>query len=335
MAKPDTNHSFHAMTSPLRIGLLLYPACMPAGLFASLDLLHAANRLSGKTLFDTCFVGLHTGNIECAHRITLTIHEVIDAQKLDVLLIPGFWSESPAQAIKIMEKNSELIGALKALPKRILLWSYCTGVCLLAASRKLDGQAATVTWWMADTMYRQYKNVVWENEKTCIVNKSTATASGVNGYLPIIQTLIEQKLGVEAFRELTRLMVLPRPEKTHIAFQSLSLIEQPDHLLQQLHTLVKQLPASEITVQRLAEKMNIAERTLARKVNAASGVAIATYARRIKLHQAGERLILSPASASSISMELGFSNDSSMRRMFKQVTGMTPLEYRQTFGRHS
>jgi transcriptional regulator GlxA family with amidase domain len=70
------------------------------------------------------------------------------------------------------------------------------------------------------------------------------------------------------------------------------------------------------------------------KVVAATGLSVAAYVRRIKLNQASERLILTSASASTISAELGFSSDSSMRRMFKELTALTPLEYRQAFGRN-
>jgi AraC-like DNA-binding protein len=78
----------------------------------------------------------------------------------------------------------------------------------------------------------------------------------------------------------------------------------------------------------------MSERTLARKVRAETGVAAGGYARRIKLGQVGERLTLTSAPVSTISAELGFSSDSNMRRMFKELTGFTPAQYRQRFARY-
>ncbi|RJF97030.1 helix-turn-helix domain-containing protein [Noviherbaspirillum cavernae] len=322
------------MPATLRIGLLLFPRCMPAGLFAFADLVRAANRRAGRMLFDTRFVALDAGTVECAHGISLTAASSTGDGDLDAILIPGFWGESPQQVADALADNGDLIAALSALPKKIQLWSYCTGVCLLAATGKLNGQPATVTWWLADAMIRQHAKVQWQSERNCIVNQRTATASGVNGYLPIAQALIERYLSAEAFRDLTRLMVLPRPEQAHLAFQSLSLIEQSGRFLRKLHMLVEQLPAEAITVQRLAQTLGMSERTLARKVRAESGLAVAAYARRIKLNQASERLILTSVPASTISAELGFSSDSNMRRMFKELTALTPAEYRQRYGRN-
>lgn len=169
--------------------------------------------------------------------------------------------------------------------------------------------------------------------RNCIFNESDATASGVNGYLPIAQTLNERHVSATVFHDLNRLMVLPRPTQSHDAFQSLSLIEQPSQLLRRVHTLVQGLPANQITVQRLADELGMSERTLARKVRDETGTAAATYTRRIKLSQVSERLTLTSALIKMISDELGFSSDSNMRRMFKGLTELTPAQYRQRFAR--
>lgn len=71
-----------------------------------------------------------------------------------------------------------------------------------------------------------------------------------------------------------------------------------------------------------------------RKVSSETGFTVAAYDRRIKLNQASERLILTSSPLSTISAELGFSSDSNMRRMFKELTALTSAEYRQKFGRY-
>lgn len=321
------------MTKLHRIGLLLFPRCMPAGLFAFADLLNAANRQVGRPLFETRFVALQAGVVECAHGVSLHVNETLEHAQLDAILVPGFWAESAAQVEAIIGENGALISALAIRANRLMLWSYCSGVSLLAASGCLNGQSATVTWWLAETMAQRYKKVKWQTEQNCIVNERTATASGVNGHQSIAQALVERYVGPDALRHLIKVMVLPRPVQPHSIFQTMSLIEQSSVLLRTLHGLVEALPAEEITVQRLAERLGIAQRTLARKVMGQTGIPVATYARRIKLNQASERLILTSSSVSTICAELGFSSDSNMRRMFKELTTLTPLEYRQRFGR--
>ena len=155
----------------------------------------------------------------------------------------------------------------------------------------------------------------------------------MNGYLPIAEQLIERHVSAEVLRDLSRLMVLPRPAAAHSVFQGASLMEQAGPLLRRLHGLIERLPAEQTTVAVLAERLGMSERTLARRVHAETGQAVARYARLIKLNQVSERLILTALPVTSISAELGFSSDSNLRRMFKELTGLTPAEYRQRFAR--
>ncbi len=321
------------MPSPIRVDLLLYPGCMPAGLFAFADLLHAANRRVGVPLFETRYVGLEPGTVTCAHTIPLEASAALDIADTDALLVPGFWAESASQVAEAVAQNSEVVGALASGTGQCALWSYCTGVCLLAASGRLDGQAATVTWWLADAMSRHHPAVDWRTEQNCVFNDSTATASGVHGYLPIGRRIIERRVDTTVFNDLINLMVLPRPAQPHSAFRAMSIIEQPHGLLRRLQAVVERLSANQVTIQRLAAALGTSARTLARRVSDETGLAPADYARRVKLNQVSERLIFTTKPVTTISAELGFSSESNLTRAFKRVTGLTPLAYRQTFGR--
>ncbi|MBL0953053.1 MAG: AraC family transcriptional regulator, partial [Pseudomonas sp.] len=195
----------------MRIGLLLFPECMPAGLLAFADLLHAANRRSASALFEIRYVAEQAGPVQCAHGLVLQAHSNLDPRALDALLIPGFWAESAEQVDTLLTRNATLIKALSAAGKRIQLWSYCTGVGLLAASGRLNDQAATVTWWLADVMQERFPRVCWQSESSCVFTQRVATASGVSGYLPIAQGVIERRVSEDVFKDLSQLMVLPRP----------------------------------------------------------------------------------------------------------------------------
>src|SRR5690349_6031067 len=119
MAGIAINHPFPAMdtVTPMRIGLLLYPGCMPAGLFAFADLLHAANRRAGKPLFETVYVAQVDGPVDCAHGLQLPVGARLEAAELDALLVPGFWTESAAQVEAALTDNAGLVAAIARLPK--------------------------------------------------------------------------------------------------------------------------------------------------------------------------------------------------------------------------
>ncbi|WP_258371512.1 GlxA family transcriptional regulator [Pseudomonas alcaligenes] len=313
------------------IGLLLYPGCMPAGLFAFADLLSAANRRSGQRHFELRWLGLDLQAVECAQGLRLQPEATLAEARCDALLIPGLWADSEARVAQALEQHRALLHGLARLSRKTRLWSYCTGVCLLAGSGRLDGEEATATWWLADSLRARFPKVGWQFQHTQLFGPRVATASGVSGHLPIARALIEEQLGVEAYREIARMMVLPRPEPAAPVFRALGVARQSDPLLRRLQLLVERHPARLLVAERLAAELALSTRTLARKVRALTGHALADHVRLIKLNQAGERLILTSESVAQISEALGFGDESSFRRTFKRVTGMTPLAYRQSF----
>lgn len=62
------------------------------------------------------------------------------------------------------------------------------------------------------------------------------------------------------------------------------------------------------------------------------GVPVGCYVRRLRLDWATIRLEASTQAISAIALDAGFADQSHFTRAFKRHTGLTPKEYRQTFG---
>src|SRR5690606_28259886 len=155
------------MKRPFRIALLLYPGCMPAGLFAFADLLHAANRQSGRTLFSTCFASLGSEPISGPHGARIQPDERLGTVRSDAVLVPGLWAESTNDVEQAVTHLADLRRELARRSASIQMWSYCTGVALVAATGCLDGRDATATWWLADALRLRHHRVRWRFEHDC------------------------------------------------------------------------------------------------------------------------------------------------------------------------
>ena len=317
------------MPSPakLDVALLLYPGCMPAGLFAAADLLAAAALRAGARAWRVHWVGLARGPVACAHGMTLPAQTSLDAERWDALLLPGFWAWAPVRLAEGLAARRPVQQALRSPGRKVPLWTWCTGVGIAAAAGRLDGEAATGTWWMAPLLAEAYPGVDWQWQQAMVAGRRVATASGVHGYLPILGQQLQQRTSPEAWRDVQHLMVLPRPPAAASVFDVLQPLRSADPLLWRLRRLVESLPATDTTLPVLAEALACAPRTLARKVGDAAGMPVGRYVRLVKLHQAAEHMRHSGRSAAQVSAALGFADESGFRRSFKAVTGMTPLRY--------
>lgn len=322
----------------MKIGLLVYPGCVVSGLFAFAELLEVANKRAGKILFDTLWLGVDGAEVEISTGrktpvTTIKVEGALLNTAIDALLIPGFWTNHQRHVEQATKTYQPLISALKKLPATTQVWGYCSAICLMAASGRLNQQRATATWWLADFLQNNYPDVGWSFSQAYILDGQNRTASGLNGYLPIAQTLIEEQCGQDVLRDIIELMIIPKPDKSAQPFTQIKLIKLDDKLLRGIYLWVEKAPATELTISELAKHLNQTERTLARKVKQATGLSLASFMRLIKLHQASELLIYSRTSINLISNTLGFSDDAAFRRTFKKVSSYTPSEYRQAFQR--
>lgn len=314
-------------SSQLDIALLLYPGCMPAGLFAAADLLTAAALRSGARGWRLHWAGMKRGPVACAHGMAMRAEVPLDAQRWHALLLPGFWAGTPGQLAQGLAAQQPLRQALRSLGRGVPLWTWCTGVAIAAGAGRLDGETATGTWWMAPVLAQAHPKVDWQWQEPVVSGPRLATAAGVHGYLPILGQQLERRISPEAWRDVQRLMVLPRPQPAASVFDAVQTLHGAHPLLARLRRLVERLPAAGTTLEVLAEALACSPRTLSRRVGDAAGMPVGRFVRLVKLHQASEHLLHGGRNVAQVSETLGFADESGFRRSFKAVTGMTPLEY--------
>lgn len=314
----------------MRIGLIIYPDCLPSGLFAFSDLLLAANQRLGQKRFSFHWLSEQGGPLLNANGLRLET-EPLGELPVDAVLVPGAWRDATTA---LADEDRGLVDALSRLPSQTRLWSYCTGVCLVARTGRLDTHPATTTWWLKDLAGRQFPLVEWKPHQTLVYSRSYATASGVNGYLPLALALLEELCGLSVVDQIRRHMMLPRPEGRQTPLQDVPALLQRGGWLRTLIQTIERMPAIDLDTTQLAMAMNSSTRTLQRRVLKESGYRCGELMRLVKLNQVGEQLITTDRPLAVIGDALGFPDEASLRRSFRQMAGMTPGDYREHFTRH-
>jgi transcriptional regulator GlxA family with amidase domain len=317
---------------PLRLALLLYPGCMPAGLFAAADMARAANLRAQEPVIHTCWVGADLQPVPTWQGPALTPAVPLDQAEVDAVLIPGLWLSSPDGLEAPLQQLAPTVQALRALPRRVQMWSYCAGVVLAAASGRLRAQPATATWWLRSALQQQFANVDWRFDEPLVAGSTATTAAGANGYLPLMLHALAARLAPDALADLQALLMLPRPRTAHPAFAGHDLMTLTDPDLRRALLWVQRSPATALRLDALAQALGVSPRTLARRVHAHTGLSAAHWMLRIKLRQASEALCDTPLPLKRIAQDLGFASEAGLHRAFRQATGQTPLAYRMAHG---
>lgn len=318
--------------APLRLALLLYPGCMPAGLFAAADMARAANLRMQAPVIEVCWAGVDLQPVPTWQGPALAPTVALAQAGADAVLVPGLWLSSPEGLHEPLRRLAPVVQALRALPRRTRLWSYCAGVVLAAASGRLRGQAATATWWLRAALEPQFAAVDWRFDEPLVAGPTATTAAGANGYLPLMLHALAARLPPQALTDLQELLMLPRPRTAHPAFAGHDLMTTADADLRRAMLWVQRSPASQLRLPLLATALGLSPRTLARRVQAHTGLSAAHWMRRIKLRQASEALCDTDRPLKRIAEDLGFASEAGLHRAFRHATGQTPLAYRMAHG---
>ena len=104
-----------------------------------------------------------------------------------------------------------------------------------------------------------------------------------------------------------------------------------DTILSHAIEYIRQNAANKITVSELAAFCLCSESYLSRIFKRRTGVNINVYINKVRVEQAKNNLILSHDSIADIALRVGFSDPNYFSRVFTQIIGISPTEFRRRF----
>ena len=102
-------------------------------------------------------------------------------------------------------------------------------------------------------------------------------------------------------------------------------------VIQDCCTYIHSHVSQQITLEEIASAVGYTEYYLTKKFKSETGVRMVDYIKEARIQQA-KVLLLSELSIQEISDELQFNTRSYFSKVFKEVTGMTPVQYRESNG---
>lgn len=84
-----------------------------------------------------------------------------------------------------------------------------------------------------------------------------------------------------------------------------------------------------ITLEEIADKINLTPTYLSRKFKKVTGATFKEYVTQIRIRQAAQRLLTTDDSITEIALDCGFSNSNYFKDCFKKETGVSPRTFRK------
>jgi len=247
----------------------------------------------------------------------------------DLIIIPAIHGNKE----KMIDENKEFIPWLQEQYKNgAAIASLCIGVFLLAATGLLKGRRCATHWIEAENFKRMFPDVELMPEKILTDEAGIYTSGGAYSWLNLVLYLVEKyagrdmsilcsKLfGIQIDRHSQSPFMMFMPQKAH-----------EDELIREAQEYIEKNYAEKITVDELASRLAISRRNLERRFKKVTYNSIVEYVQRVRIEAAKICLEGDRENVAEAMYKAGYSDVKAFRTVFKRLTGLSPLEYRNKF----
>lgn len=256
---------------------------------------------------------------------------ISEVKKTDLIIIPSVHGDH-RQAVA---QNEELLEWVRQqYAQGACVASLCIGALFLAATGLLNGKQCTTHWKFAGEFRRLYPEARLMADKVITEEDRIFTSGGAYSYLNLIIYLVEKFAG----RDIAILAAKGYGVDIDRISQSPFMIFQgqknhQDEPVIRVQEFIEANYQEKITVDQLADMAAVGRRSFERRFKSATGNSVIEYIQRIKVEAAKRDFETSRKNVNEVIYETGYTDTKAFRTVFKKITGLTPLEYRNKYNK--
>ncbi len=325
----------------LNIGIVVNERCQASSVFAVTDLLMAANYTLKKyfegpePLFSYQLMGLKN-RVQAYNGCHISpVMKIQDCNRPDILILPGAFESvlTPSQSQNLLTKMSVLFTIIKQWHQAgTTMASVCTGNFILASAGVTAGRTLTCHWASQDTAHELFPNESFDSNELLIDHGDIVSTGGAMAVSQLVLYLIARFHSTELALATGKLMMI----ELNLNRQSRFAIFRPksnhkDELVKKLQTIIEEKFTEELNISQFSNQQGIGERQLCRRFKKVTGETPLSYLQRFRVEQVKIGLESTHTAINNLILNVGYEDPTSFRRLFKRLTGLTMVDYRNRF----
>jgi len=256
---------------------------------------------------------------------------ITDIKKTDLVIIPSL-NHNYEQTVAA---NTELVDWIsKQYRQGAEVASICTGAYLLAATGLLDHRNCSTHWSAADHLKQLHPKVNLQTDQLITDEHGIYTNGGAYSFLNLILYLVEKYYGRETAIFCSKVFQIEMDrdsQSTFIIFKGQRL--HTDELVKKAQYYLENKIDERVSIEQLAASFAIGRRNFDRRFIKATGNTPTEYSQRVKIEAAKKAFEASRKTINEVMYEVGYSDMKAFREVFRKITGLSPLEYRNRYNK--
>jgi len=271
-------------------------------------------------------VPLHDGSF------TVNTDALLDeVKKTDLVIIPAL-SGDMKDAIEINKDFIPWIVQQHRAGAEVA--SLCIGAFLLAATGLLEGKKCSTHWMYAREFRNMFPQVNLVDDKIVTDENGIYSSGGAKSYWNLLIYLTEKYASRQMAVMASKYFLIEIYQNTQSPFTVFrGQKEHEDEPIKKAQEFIEANFQEKITVDQLAVMLSLGRRSFERRFKKATCNTVAEYIQRVKVEAAKKDFELSRKNINEVMYEVGYSDTKAFRTIFRKVTGLSPVAYRNRYNK--
>lgn len=325
-----------------KICLLTSAETSPGVLYGLFDVLSTAGvaypdmvtGVPGEELLDVKIVARTDAAFRCVGDVIIEPHVSVDnVEQADAVVVCDMYTPIDTPPKDTYHKEVEWLKRMYA--RGALLASVCSGSAVLVETGLLNGHEISGHWAYRHMFAEHYPGVSWRED--AIINfsaehKRLITTGGVTAWQDLAVYLINRFCGMQHAIYTAKVHLLSAHTDGQLPFAAMTQRYQTsDAIIKDSQDWIAENLNSANPVAQMTERSGLKPRTFARRFRDSTNYQPIEYVQCLRIESAKNLLETENTSIDDISVQVGYEDPASFRRLFKRKVGIAPAHYRKKF----
>lgn len=256
-----------------------------------------------------------------------------EVERSDLVIVPPLFGDLKT-GIKL---NKNLIPwIIDQHQKGAEVASLCLGAFLLASTGLLNGKKCSTHWFFANEFRTMFPEVNLVDEKVITDEHHVYSSGGATSYWNLLLYLVEKYTNREMAILAAKYFVVDigRTEQSPFAiFRGQK--DHEDEVVRNAQEYIESNFKQKMTVDELSDRFNIVRRTFERRFKKSTHNTVVEYIQRVKIEAAKKSFESNKRTIYEVMYDVGYTDIKAFRDVFKKITGMPPVDYRNKYNKNA